>query len=215
MASADKNPAVAKSLADLGKLTQVGVTEVQQPEDVVEERNDDDEVIESTKSSVSTGKKNKHKVKQDVGNELVTEDNSEVEAAVEGATVASNIPEGFAEVTDSTVIRETIIRLPKKKCHMCRHLMPTMPDTLPKEFGGNGKPGYGGDFDCYTDEMCPARYIQLEYNPFTDAVVKEAVDAFKESGDMDELLSLYTKAQNASKATWQDVHQRVCEMLKD
>lgn len=143
-----------------------------------------------------------------------TADTTQVEDESQPEDDAGTVDDSTVLVEDKQVVEQAVVRLMYVKCHACRHLMPTMPDQLPKSLGG-GKLHYGREFDCYTEDGCPARYLTLEFSPFTDEVIDEAVAAFKATGDLATLEALYTEARNTSKAIWKDVHTRVTAALRD
>lgn len=107
----------------------------------------------------------------------------------------------------------TTILLPKRNCHVCRHLMPTMPNKLPKKLGGNGKDGYGGEFDCYTNDNCPARIMSLVFNPFTQDRIDEAVAEFNADGDTSSMQALYDEAKSISPDIHAELHYRMKQAM--
>lgn len=223
-----------KSLAELGQLNLAASTAAATQTETVTETVDEDEVVESTKPRKTTGKgkvKPRHKVGEPPAPVVPASDdqeqvdapdlaNAEQVAAIEEALSSgvvvpeSEVPEGYKVEEQKEVVQETIVTLLRKECHICHHLFPTAPTRIPKKYGG-GKEEYGHAFPCYTDDGCPAQHVQFIFNPFTDDILKEAVDLFKSTGDVDRMKGLYKEAKDMSEAIWADVHRRVTEMLKD
>ena len=131
---------------------------------------------------------------EDVGDD----ENNEPEAVDDG--------EGDEEVILS---ERLIVKTKYNKCGICRHLQPTMPATLPKKFGGNGK-AFGQAFSCYDEPGCPAQHVNLVFYPFNEEKVAEAVKDFMATSNMTQLQSLYDAAMEVGEV----YHAELADMVK-
>lgn len=205
MAKAETKTTV-KALSELSKLS-LPVEEVQQDEsheveeeennedlDQIEEVEEVDEGVEVSKPVKGTGKHKKQQVQET------------------SETASINVDE-MVEVEEVNVEANAQIPLPYRKCHVCRHLMPSLPSTLSTKFGGDGKSDFGDSFDCYTEEQCPARFIQLIYFPFSDDKIAKAVEEFLNDGDLTRINEMYAKAPNYGQVVYDDLHSRIVEAV--
>lgn len=130
--------------------------------------------------------------------DVADDENNEPEAVDDG--------EGDEEVILS---ERLIVKTKYNKCGICRHLQPTMPATLPKKFGGNGK-AFGQAFSCYDEPGCPAQHVNLVFYPFNEEKVAEAVKDFMATSNMTQLQSLYDAAMEVGEI----YHAELAEMVK-
>lgn len=203
-----------KSMADLAKLNSKLTTAK-----VEEQADETEEVMETNKPRKGTGKDKVEKVAvkiQETDNNEhsdanLSEDDSDQDSE---NTLDESVPEGYHVEEEREVVQETVVPLKYKKCHVCRHLFPTIPDSLPSKWGGNGK-AYGKEFECFTEDGCPAQYLRFIFNPLTDEIVADAVKSFLDTGYHEKLTNLYDQAKEISESVWQDLHVRVTEMLKN
>ena len=127
----------------------------------------------------------------------------------------SNAPEADDEGADDEGDEEVIlserliVKTKYNKCGICRHLQPTMPTTLPKKFGGNGK-AFGQAFSCYDEPGCPAQHVNLVFYPFNEEKVAEAVKDFMATSNMTQLQSLYDAAMEVGEV----YHTELADMVK-
>jgi len=136
---------------------------------------------------------------RDAGEELELEEQTEEDAA-EAAEQAAE----YEEVYISS------IKLPKKECMRCLHLMP----SLWKKIGPQGKQvPYGKEYPCYTDDGCPANAYELVYDPFTDDMILEAVMAFRENADGDGIAKLMAEAKKLGSTITERVKTAIAEAM--
>ena len=171
--------------------------------------------VTGSKEATAEGDDENTVVIPDVDNSEVEEQVNEVDLADDGSVpmVDEDLEEDEEEDDEdgATVLekQETfIVNLPKRNCMRCQHLMPQMPDKFNKK-------ALGKEFDCYTLPECPAREIQMLFNPFTDEDVSKAVTQYKKSGDIEILNKLYEDAGNISAHMHEELHGRIIEMIKE
>lgn len=220
-----------KSTDSVGKPAKV------EPEDIP--NNDVVEAAESVNRNATTKKpvarlddmapmpnpakaKRKSPAKKKADEKPATKVEEPADATPEDETVAdyidSNKPAPPSEQTVEErieLVEEVCVTLPFIRCHVCRHLMPTLPQVLPKTYGGDGKSNYGDEFDCFDKPECPAQRLKMIFNPFSDERIGEAVEAFVDTGSMKELNSLYKEAKKISLGVYEDLHTKVRHKLAE
>lgn len=113
-------------------------------------------------------------------------------------------------VLEEPEVESLVINLPKKDCYVCRNLNPNLPKYLPAKYGGHSSKSkiFGQTFTCLDDPRCPAKTVQVIYNPFTEEMISEAVELLKK-GDPSEIYKIYEKASSISAG----LRERVQEMI--
>lgn len=156
--------------------------------------------------------------------ELEDEDEEEdagFQQALADAVFGKNTEKGPAEDETDEIERITPkhtaeIKLPKRICHVCRHLMPAMPETLPEKFGGNDEDAYGKFFDCYQDDGCPAQHLTIVFNPISEEEINEAASAFVHAGKPKKMNKLLKAAGDPNgviyKTTMKKLNERITEL---
>lgn len=100
-----------------------------------------------------------------------------------------------------------VLPQPYRKCQACLHLQPNLEEEA---FKKGFKPNH---FDCITESRCPARRLQLIFDPFDYDGVAGEVERFRKTGDLSILQKLYAQAEELGEATSERLHNMVIDTL--